>query len=56
MFKRFTRLRLYDTLRNLVQESTISEDDFIYPLSVRAGNSIKTEISSMPGVFKISKS
>ena len=32
MFKRFRRLRLNDTLRNLVQETTISKDDFIYPL------------------------
>jgi porphobilinogen synthase len=27
MFKRFRRLRLNDTLRNLVQETTISKDD-----------------------------
>jgi porphobilinogen synthase len=54
MFKRFRRLRLNDTLRNLVQETTISKDDFIYPLFVREGKGIKTEISSMPGVFQMS--
>ena len=54
MFKRFRRLRLNETLRNLVQETTISKDDFIYPLFVKEGNGIKTEISSMPGVFQMS--
>jgi porphobilinogen synthase len=54
MFKRFRRLRLNETLRNLVQETTISKDDFIYPLFVREGNGIKTEISSMPGVYQMS--
>ena len=32
MFKRFRRLRLNETLRNLVQETTLSKNDFIYPL------------------------
>ena len=54
MFKRFRRLRLNETLRNLVQETTLSPDDFIYPLFVREGNGIKTEVSSMPGVFQMS--
>lgn len=54
MFKRFRRLRLNETLRNLVQETTLSPDDFIYPLFVREGQNIKTEVSSMPGVFQMS--
>ena len=54
MFKLFRRLRLNDTLRNLVQETTISADDFIYPLFVREGSGIKTEVSSMPGVYQMS--
>ena len=54
MFKRFRRLRLNETLRNLVQETTLTPDDFIYPLFVREGNGIKTEVSSMPGVFQMS--
>ena len=41
MFKRFRRLRINETLRNLVQETTITADDFIYPLFVREGNGIK---------------
>ncbi|MBU3014873.1 porphobilinogen synthase [Poseidonibacter lekithochrous] len=54
MFKRFRRLRINETLRNLVQETTITPDDFIYPLFVREGKGIKTEVSSMPGVFQMS--
>ena len=54
MFKRFRRLRINETLRNLVQETTITADDFIYPLFVREGNGIKTEVSSMPGVYQMS--
>ena len=54
MFKRFRRLRINETLRNLVQETTLSPDDFIYPLFVREGNGIKIEVSSMPGVFQMS--
>ena len=54
MFKRFRRLRINETLRNLVQETTVTPDDFIYPLFVREGVGIKNEVSSMPGVFQMS--
>ena len=54
MFKRFRRLRINETLRNLVQETTLTPDDFIYPLFVREGSGIKTEVSSMPGVYQMS--
>ena len=54
MFKRFRRLRINETLRNLVQETTLTPDDFIYPFFVREGKNIKTEVSSMPGVFQMS--
>lgn len=54
MFKRFRRLRLNETLRNLVQETTLSPNDFIYPLFVREGSGIKSEVPSMPGVFQMS--
>lgn len=54
MFKRFRRLRINETLRNLVQETHLSTDDFIYPLFVREGEGIKTEVSSMPGVYQMS--
>jgi len=54
MFKRFRRLRMNATLRSLVRETTLSMDDFIYPLFVKSGEGIKKEIRSMPGVFQMS--
>jgi porphobilinogen synthase len=54
MFKRNRRLRINKTLRNLVQETTLTNNDFIYPLFVKEGENIKIEVSSMPGVFQMS--
>jgi len=54
MFKRFRRLRINQTLRNLVQETVLTKDDFIYPLFVKEGQNFKKEIESMPGVFQMS--
>jgi porphobilinogen synthase len=54
MFKRFRRKRINETLRALVAETTLSVNDFIYPLFVREGEGIKNEVSSMPGVFQMS--
>jgi len=54
MFKRFRRLRINQTLRNLVQETSLTKDDFIYPLFVKEGENFKKEIESMPGVFQMS--
>ncbi|MCP4970796.1 MAG: porphobilinogen synthase [Arcobacter sp.] len=54
MFKRFRRLRINKTLRNLVQETIVTKDDFIYPLFVKEGENLKKEIESMPGVFQMS--
>jgi len=54
MFQRFRRTRLNPTLKRLVRETHISIDDFIYPLFVRPGKGIKTEVASMPGVYQMS--
>jgi porphobilinogen synthase len=54
MFQRFRRTRLNPHLRALVRETHVSVDDFIYPLFIRSGEGIKTEVSSMPGVFQMS--
>lgn len=54
MFKRFRRLRINENLRQMVQETTLSSSDFIYPLFVKEGSGIKTEVASMPGVFQMS--
>jgi porphobilinogen synthase len=37
-----------------VRQTHVRVDDFIYPLFVRSGEGIKTEVSSMPGVFQMS--
>ena len=54
MFQRFRRTRLNPRLRNLVRETAVSVDDFIYPLFVRPGEGIKNEVASMPGVYQMS--
>ena len=54
MFQRFRRTRLNKHLRALVRETSVSVDDFIYPLFVRSGEGIKTEVASMPGVYQMS--
>ena len=53
MFQRFRRTRLNKNLRALVRETSVSVDDFIYPLFIKNGENIKTEVSSMPGVFQM---
>lgn len=54
MFKRFRRLRINETLRDLTRETQVNPTDLIYPLFVREGEGIKDEVSSMPGVFQMS--
>ena len=48
------RLRQNATMRHMVQETTLSPADFIYPLFVRTGTGIKNPIGSMPGQFQLS--
>jgi len=54
MFQRFRRTRLNKHLRSLVRETHVNIEDFIYPLFIRSGKGIKTEVASMPGVFQMS--
>ena len=54
MFQRFRRTRLNKHLRSLVRETNVNIDDFIYPLFIRSGEGIKTEVASMPGVYQMS--
>jgi porphobilinogen synthase len=54
MFQRFRRTRLNKHLRALVRETHVTLDDFIYPLFIRSGEGIKTEVASMPGVYQMS--
>jgi porphobilinogen synthase len=54
MFARFRRKRLNPILRDLLQETHININDFIYPLFIRGGEGIKSEVASMPDVFQMS--
>jgi porphobilinogen synthase len=51
---RTRRLRTSDSIRRLVRETRLHTDNFIYPLFIEEGTHIKTEIASMPGVFRYS--
>ncbi|MCE5194036.1 MAG: porphobilinogen synthase [Nitrospiraceae bacterium] len=46
------RLRKNETIRRMVRETSLSPDNFIYPLFVTAGKNTRKEISSMPGCFQ----
>ena len=48
------RLRRTPALRRLVRETTLSPDNFIFPLFVCPGSGVRREISSLPGQFQLS--
>lgn len=47
------RLRKNSAFRALIQETHLSPDQLIYPLFIVPGKNKREEISSMPGVFRI---
>jgi porphobilinogen synthase len=51
---RLRRLRRTAALRSLVRETRLSADRFVAPLFVRLGSGAREEISSLPGVFRLS--
>ena len=52
--RRNRRLRTNESIRSLVRETILSPNDFIVPLFVVEGKSIKEEIPSMPNYFRMS--
>lgn len=48
------RLRKNSNFRALIRETSLSPSQFVYPLFVMSGKNKREEISSMPGVFRIS--
>ncbi|MDP3685146.1 MAG: porphobilinogen synthase, partial [Ignavibacteria bacterium] len=52
--KRLRRLRYNPLVRDMVRETILTKDDFIYPLFAVPGEKIKNPIKSMPGVFQMS--
>ncbi|MFY9242061.1 MAG: porphobilinogen synthase, partial [Polaribacter sp.] len=51
---RTRRLRKHEGIRRLVKETSLSVDDFVYPLFIEEGKNIETEIVSMPGIKRFS--
>jgi len=51
---RLRRLRSSEGIRNLVCETRLTPDAFVYPMFVCPGEGIRKEIRSMPGVFNLS--
>lgn len=52
--KRLRRLRYNPLVRDLVRETLLTKNDFIYPMFAVPGTGIRKEIRSMPGVFNFS--
>jgi len=51
---RLRRLRRTGELRNLVSETRLTPDSFVYPMFVCPGEGVRKEVRSMPGVFNLS--
>ena len=53
-FSRHRRLRANENMRALVRETVLRTEDLIYPIFVHAGENVKNEVHSMPGVYQLS--
>ncbi len=54
MMNRTRRLRNSASLRRLVRETSLSVNDFVYPLFIEEGQDIVQPVTSMPGVHRYS--
>ncbi|MBE7179249.1 MAG: porphobilinogen synthase [Mucilaginibacter polytrichastri] len=48
------RNRKSEVIRNMVQENWLQPSNFIFPLFIVAGEKKKTEVASMPGIYRYS--
>lgn len=48
------RNRKSEVIRNLIQENQVTVNDFIFPLFLIDGKNKKSEVKSMPGIFRLS--
>jgi len=46
------RLRVNESIRSLVRETTLSPSDFMFPMFIAEGENRQVEIPSMPGIFR----
>ena len=54
MMRRPRRNRKSQTIRDMVEETSISVNDLIFPIFLIDGKNKKTEVASMPGIFRLS--
>ncbi len=52
--RRPRRNRKSETIRNLVQEHSVSVKDLVFPMFLIPGSGTKNEVLSMPGIFRFS--
>jgi len=50
--QRGRRLRVNESIRSLVRETTLSPSDFMFPMFIAEGENYQSEIPSMPGIFR----
>lgn len=53
--RRPRRNRASAAIRDLAQETTLTTNDFIFPLFLLEGKNKKSEVESMPGIFRLSE-
>ena len=53
-YTRLRRNRANDFSRRMVRETVLTPDDLIYPMFVLEGSGLREEVSSMPGVARLS--
>ncbi|CAM2738441.1 porphobilinogen synthase [Flavobacterium succinicans] len=46
------RLRVNESIRSLVRETTLSPTDFMFPMFIAEGENVQVEIPSMPGIYR----
>ena len=54
LVRRARRLRRTPGIRGLVRETRLSAEQFLYPLFVCAGDGVRREVPSMPGIYQLS--
>lgn len=50
--QRGRRLRVTESVRSLVRETSLSPSDFMFPMFIAEGENSQVEIPSMPGIFR----
>ncbi len=54
MYRRPRRNRKSQVIRDMVEETSVSVNDLIFPVFLIDGKNKKTEVESMPGIFRLS--